>query len=394
MDAWECLDSRGNPTIGVRVELSDGASGRAHAPQGASTGQFERADLRDGGERYGGRGNLRAVADAGGDYAARIAGADSGVAVDQAIVDGPSNITVALSIAASRAFAHSAGEHWWRYLAETADSVPSIPVPMVNIFSGGRHAEGGGRVQDYLALPLAAGSVAEAIEQAWDVRRAAAALVEARWGRLAATLVADEGGLAVPVEDDELPLQLLAEAIASTGHRVGIAVDIAANEITDRTGLLDAVAGWVEQYPVVSVEDIAPDDDWTGWVHAGQRLGGIQLVGDDLLATDAKRVELAASRTAVNAVLVKPNQIGTLTGAYAALHAGRAHGMAAIVSARSGDTEDPAIADLAVGWGAGQIKIGSVTRSERLAKYNRLIELERRFALPYAGWSLPRTDAR
>lgn len=386
VDAWECLDSRGNPTLGARVELSDGSAGNAVAPQGASTGQFERADLRDGGERYSGRGNRRAAELAAGEFASRISGADSATSVDIALEGGPSNITVALSIAASRAFARSAGQEWWQYLASYGDHAPVMPVPMVNIFSGGRHAEGGGRIQDYLALPTGAASIAEAIEHAWEVRRAAAALVERRWGRLAATLVADEGGLAVPVQDDELPLALLTEAIESTGLPVGIALDIAANEIPDRSGLLDSVASWVEDYPVISVEDVTPDDDWAGWSEAGRRLGHVQLVGDDLLATDAARVELAARHRAVNAVLVKPNQIGTLSGAHAALLAGQAHGMSAVVSARSGDTEDDAIAELAIGWGAGQIKIGSLTRSERLSKYNRLIELESRFGLPFAGW--------
>lgn len=386
IDAWECLDSRGHPTLGARIELSDGSSGRAIAPQGASTGQFERADLRDGGERYGGRGNRQAAARVYAEYAARVGGASSSAEVDEALHQGPSNITVALSIAASRAFAKSSGVEWWQYLTAAGGHQPAMPVPMVNIFSGGRHAEGGGRIQDYLALPLEATSVAEAIEQAWEVRRAAAALVEARWGRLAATVVADEGGLALPVEDDELPLELLSQAIAATGLPVGIALDIAANEIKDRTGLLDTVVSWAKSYPVVSVEDVMPDDDWAGWTEAAARLGHLQLVGDDLLATSADRVEMAATHGVVNAVLIKPNQIGTLAGADSAIEAGRKHGMRAIVSARSGDTEDAAIADLAVGWGAGQIKIGSLTRSERLAKYNRLIELEQRFKLPYAGW--------
>lgn len=386
IDAWESLDSRGHPTLGVRVELHDGCSGRAVAPQGASTGQFEVADLRDGDSRYGGRGNRGAARLAMGEFADRIRGATSSAEVDAAVTGGPSNITVALSIAASRAFARSARTPWWRHLNEVAGREPSMPVPMVNIFSGGRHAEGGGRIQDYLALPLAATSVREAIEQTWDVRRAAATIVERKWGRLAANLVADEGGLAVPEEGDELPLALLIEAIAASGHDVGIALDIAANEIDDREGLLDAVTSWVNEYPIVSVEDVMPDDDWDGWAEAARRLRGVQLVGDDLLATNSERVELAAEREVINSVLVKPNQIGTLSGAFAALDAGHRHGMRAVVSARSGDTEDSAIADLAVGWGAGQIKIGSLTRSERLAKYNRLIELEQRFDLPYAGW--------
>lgn len=385
--AWECLDSRGNPTVGVRVELDDGSWGTALAPQGASTGQFEIADLRDANQRYGGRGNRRAAAMAEAETAARVMGATDPESVDLALTGGPSNITVATSIAANRAFASAAGyTDWWEYLAARGGHVATMPVPMVNVFSGGRHAEGGGRIQDYLALPLAATSVAEAIEQVWEVRRAAAGLVAERWGTLASTLVADEGGLAIPIEDDELPLQLLTTAIERTGLEVGIALDIAANEIPDRTGLLTAVIGWVEKYPVVSVEDVMPDDDWNGWMHAAARLGDIQLVGDDLLATSAARVDQAAEYDAVNTVLIKPNQIGTLSGAHDTLRAAHRHRMRAVVSARSGDTEDPAIADIAVGWGAGQIKIGSLTRSERLAKYNRLLEIEHRHDLPYAGW--------
>ncbi|MGB3437669.1 MAG: phosphopyruvate hydratase [Actinophytocola sp.] len=380
--AWECLDSRGHPTVGCLVTVGSGASAAALVPTGASTGQFEVADLRDGGDRYAGLGVRAAVAMIEGE----IADAVVGWPVDEVdeVLTGPSNVTLGVSTAAAKAGAVAAGVPFWRYLADGGPV--SLPCPMVNIFSGGRHAEGGGTVQDYLAIPTGATTFAEAIEHVWRVRRRAAELVEAEHGRLWSRLVADEGGLALPGGDDERPLALLASAIADTGLPVGIAIDVAATQVPDPEALLTTLTRWCADYPIVSVEDPLGDNDWTGWADATTRLAPRQVVGDDLFATDAERVATGAKYGAANAVLVKPNQIGTLTGARAALLAARAAGFRTVVSARSGDTEDDTIADLATGWNAGQIKVGSVHRSERLAKYNRLLRLETVDRLPYAGW--------
>jgi enolase len=377
--AWECLDSRGHPTVGCEV-VAGGARGVALVPTGASTGQHEVADLRDGGERYGGLGVRRAVERISRDVAALLTGRQ--LSEVDSLLTGPSNVTLGVSTAAAKA---AAGDQpLWRHLA--AGGPVSLPCPMVNVFSGGRHAEGGGTVQDYLAVPLGAATFAEAIEHVWEVRRRAAALVEAEHGRLWSRLVADEGGLALPGGDDERPLSLLAEAIAGSGLPVGIAIDVAATQVPDPDGLLATLARWCADYPIVSVEDPLGDEDWAGWARATALLAPRQVIGDDLFATDARRVRTGAERGAANAVLVKPNQVGTLSGAYDAVLAARAVGMRTVVSARSGDTEDDVIADLAVGWNAGQIKVGSLHRSERLAKYNRLLRLEALDGIGYAGW--------
>ena len=380
--AWETLDSRAHPTVGCVVSIEGGYVGRAMVPTGASTGQFERGDLRDGGERYAGLGTRHAVEQINTTVAGDLVGWAVG-SVDERL-DGPSNVTLAVSQAAAKAAAAAAGVPLWRYLAVGSDF--SLPCPMVNIFSGGRHAEGSVRIQDFLAVPLAAPTFADAIEVIWRVRRAAAALVEERHGRLMSRLVADEGGLAVVGDDDTEPLRLLAEAIERVGEPVGIAIDVAATQIERPDELLATLVDWVERFPIVSIEDPLGDDDWAGWRRATDLLGGLQLVGDDLFATDAARVERAAGLGVANTVLVKPNQVGTLAGAWAAVQAARAHGYATVVSARSGDTEDDLIADLAVGWNAGQIKVGSLMRSERLAKYNRLLEIEALDGVPYRGW--------
>lgn len=384
--AWEALDSRAHPTVGCEVVLRGGARGVALVPTGASTGRFEVADLRDGGDRYGGLGVRQAVALVDGTVAAAVVGISARDVDDH--LSGPSNVTLAVSLAAARAAAGQAGIPLWRSLAQRlgGDGAVSLPCPMVNVFSGGRHAEGGGQIQDFLAVPLEATTFAEALEHVWLVRRAAARLVERAHGTLWSRLVADEGGLALPAGDDEEPLTLLSEAIEHTGLPVGIAIDVAATQVDDPAALLDMVVGWCDRYPVVSVEDPLDDTDWDGWVAATARLAPRQVVGDDLFATDARRVRHAAAIAAATAVLVKPNQIGTLAGARTALEAAREHGYRTVVSARSGDTEDDAIADIAVGWDAGQIKVGSLMRSERLAKYNRLLQLEKVDRLPYAGW--------
>lgn len=390
--AWEALDSRGHPTVGCRVELASGAIGRSFVPTGASTGNFERADIRDGGERYGGLGVQRAVQLITEDWAARLAGMEASsveAALDD-VPDAPSNVTLALSQATVKALAAAANLPVWHYLVESTGSAPALPTPMVNIFSGGRHAEGGLRVQDFLAIPLAATSMAEAVEVVWRIRREASQLVAQRYGTLQSKLVADEGGLAIPGTDETEPLAMLTEAIDKSGVSAGIGIDVAATQLDDVEGFGQVLQDWVQTYPIVSVEDPAGDDDWAAWKVLQRKLSTIQLVGDDLFATNAARVSYGARMGVANAVLIKPNQAGTLARAYAAVEVAREHGFSQIVSARSGDTEDDLIADLAVGWGAGQIKIGSVHRSERLAKYNRLLEIEKLHPhLTFRRWAPP-----
>lgn len=383
--AWEALDSRAHPTVGCQVELAGGAAGRSFVPAGASTGQFEEPDLRDGGDRYAGLGVRKAVDLINDELAPGLCGAKASELDNE--LNLPSNVTLALSQAALKARAAAAGLQTWQFLSQSDGTTPSLPTPMVNIFSGGRHAEGGLRVQDFLAVPTAASSLSEAVETVWRVRREAARLVEHRHGTLMSRLVADEGGLAITGADETEPLELLTAAIEAVGQPVGIAIDVAATQLDDPESFLEMLQDWVTRFPIVSVEDPVGDDDWDGWQAARAVLGDIQLVGDDLFATRAERVERAGAMAAANAVLIKPNQVGSIAKAYEAVTAARALGFAQIVSARSGDTEDDLIADLAVGWGTGQIKIGSLHRSERLAKYNRLLEIERCHSeLGFSSW--------
>jgi enolase len=398
--AFEALDSRGRPTVAARVELAGGARGSALAPSGASTGSGEAVELRDGGERYAGLGVQRAVAHANGPLAEAVVGLD---AADQAGVDDAlraadgsadlgrlgANAIVAISIATAIAASRALGVELYRL----AGPAPLLPLPMVNIISGGAHATGGIDVQDLLCVPLGAGSFAEAIE--WSARvRAATAAVAAERG-LGSSLVADEGGLGPALASTGAALDLLARGIERSGLRAGdqvaIAIDVAATQLVHGGGyrlrnegrelsgpeLVELVDGWCRSYPIVSVEDPLGDEDWATWRLATERLGSrVQLLGDDLLVTDSARLARAIEGGVANAVLVKPNQVGTLSQAAGVVRAAQAAGYRTVVSARSGDTEDRWLADLAVGWRAGQIKVGSTMRSERTAKWNRLLEIE------------------
>jgi enolase len=400
--AWEALDSRGRPTVAARVELAGGASGTALAPSGASTGSGEVEELRDGGERHAGLGVRGAVANVDGPLADATVGLD---AADQELVDDAlrtadgtptlarlgGNAVVSVSLATALAASHALGVPLYRLLA--GDRRPLLPLPMVNIISGGAHASGGIDVQDLLVVPIGASSFAEAIE--WAARvRAATAEVAAQQG-LAVRLVADEGGLGPAISSTEEALELLALGIARSGLRPGedaaIAVDVAATQLVRAPGsyllrnqgavlstaeLVDLIDGWRRAYPIVSIEDPLADDDWSGWERATSQLRGVQILGDDLLVTDPARLERAIAAGVANAVLVKPNQVGTLSAAAKVVATAQAAGYATVVSARSGDTEEAWLADLAVGWRAGQIKVGSTMRSERTAKWNRLLEIE------------------
>lgn len=371
--AWECLDSRGNPTVACRAVLDSGDTGRALVPAGASVGSWESDRLLDSDSRFGGRGVRKAVAL----IEDRVKHQLVGLSVDEAdeVLSGPANATLAVSVAVAKAAAATRGQELWQALAGSAS--PGLPCPMINIFSGGRHAEGAGPIQDYLVIPLGARSFRQAIEQTWVVRSEAAEIVRASKGKLAAAMVADEGGLALPDPDPEIPLRVLTEAIEKSGHEMGIALDVAANEVAmESTALIELLARLAKAYPIVSIEDPVSDTDWEAWSIARQSLPVDQIVGDDLFATNAERIQEGIAAGVANAALIKPDQVGTLQRASDALDVMRSAGMRPIVSARSGDTEDFWLADLCVGWDVEQIKIGSLVRSERLAKYNRLLELE------------------
>ncbi len=405
--AWEALDSRGRPTVACRVHLDGGASGRAIVPSGASTGRHEAVERRDGGERYAGWGVRRAVDAVREELGPAVAGLD---ATDRERVDARleeidgtpelartgANAVLAVSLASAIAGAEATDRPLWSVLAGEPDrATPALlPLPMVNVFSGGAHAAGAIDIQDVLVVPLGAESFAHAMELVARVRTATAGVLGARG--LGSGLVADEGGLAAPLASNEAALALVTEGIVAAGLTpgvdAGLAVDLAASQFAlpeggyrlasegrdvDRDEWLGEVSRWCTRYPVVSVEDVLHEDDWDGWTQASALLpASCQVLGDDLFATHDERVRAGIARGAANAVLVKPNQAGTLSRAERVLRTAQEAGLATVVSARSGDTEDSWLADLAVGWRAGQIKVGSTMRSERTAKWNRLLELE------------------
>lgn len=411
VDADWVLDSRALPTVEVVVTLVDGRSTFAQAPSGASTGSHESLERRDGDpEHFRGKGVQGAVSSVRHQIADRLRGMDVSAQeeIDRALIelDGTedrsvlgANAMVAVSAACARAGALSGGVPLWRHLAR--DRSAMLPLPMVNLFSGSLHASGGMGIQDVLVIPVGAPDLPSSLEWVDDVYHAAADLLRERG---ASTLVGDEGGFGAPSRSSEDAIDLATQAIVRAGFepgaQVAIALDVAATHLLDREGcydldgevlktsqMIEAVASWVDRYPVVSVEDPLAEDDWAGWALAAHRLGPeVQLVGDDLLCTRLSRLERAAHLGAANTVLVKANQIGTLSEALAVADRARSLGMGAVVSARSGETEDDWLADLAVASGAGQIKVGSVARSERLAKYNRLLRIARSVdAPPWAG---------
>lgn len=394
-------DSRGRPTVEAEVVLAGGAVGRAIAPAGASRGAHEAIDLRDGGEAFGGMGVARAVANIVGTVAPALVGRD---AADQAAIDAAlvaldaspnrgeigANALVAVSMAVLHAAAAAAGEPVWRWLSGGAPV--RIPLPEIQIFGGGAHAGRRTDVQDFMVMAPRAGSFRRALEITDAVYRAAGRLMAAK-GAVAG--VADEGGWWPNFDSNEDALDTLTKAIEQAGFRPGedvfISLDIAANELGDANGyrlalddnrlsgaeMADLVVGWAKRYPILSIEDPAGQDDFAAMADVTGRIGGtVQIVGDDVLVTNAARVETAAAHGACNAALIKVNQVGTVTEAKAALDAARARGWGTIVSARSGETEDVTIAHLSVGWDAGQLKVGSFTRSERMAKWNEVLRIE------------------
>jgi enolase len=400
--AREILDSRGNPTVEVEVTLEGGAVGIAAVPSGASTGAHEAVELRDGdASRYGGTGVLRAVANVRGEIAQAVAGRDAAdqAGLDEALIalDGTpnkgrlgANAVLGVSLAASRAAAAAAGEPLYRYLG--GQKAVLLPVPMVNILNGGRHAAGGTDFQEFMIMPLGAATFGQGIRWCAEIFHAlGASLREAGLQ----TTVGDEGGYAPPLPRNEAAMGLVTAAIERAGYRPGdqvaIALDPAASELSvdvgyrlgseDRilstTELIGLWSDWADRYPIVSIEDGLDEDDWAGWTHLTASLGErLQLVGDDLLVTSRERLERAITERAANAILVKVNQVGTLTEAIAAVETAQAAGWGTVMSHRSGETEDTIIADLAVALGTGQIKTGSMSRSDRTAKYNRLLRIE------------------
>jgi enolase len=411
--AREVLDSRGNPTIEVEVRLSGGAWGRAIVPSGASTGAHEAVELRDGDRaRYGGKGVLGAVGNVNGEIAAAVAGHDAldQPGLDRALIDldgSPNkgrlgaNALLGVSLATAHAAAAAGEQPLYRYLGGPSAHV--LPVPLVNILNGGKHAVDSTDFQEFMIAPLGAPTFAEALRWAAETFHALGALLHERGF---ATTVGDEGGYAPSLATNEAAIGVVLEAIHRAGYRPGeqiaIALDPAATEVysegryvltrEQRTlsseELITFWADWAARYPIISLEDGLAEDDWAGWTALTAQLGDrIQVMGDDLLVTNTERLARAIQEKAANSILIKLNQIGTLTETREAVEMAEAAGWRAIVSHRSGETEDTTIADLVVALGTGQIKTGSASRGERIAKYNRLLRIEEELgaAASYAG---------
>jgi enolase len=403
-------DSRGRPTVEVEVTLENGATGRGIAPAGASRGTREAIDLRDGGGRLGGFDVRLAVANVNGEIAAALKGRDAAdqAGCDLALIDldgTPNksrlggNATVAASLAVLHAAAAAAGQPLWRHVA--AGRPVRMPLPEIQILGGGAHAGRRVDLQDFMVMALGATSFAQALEMTAEVYMAAGSLMKAA-GKLAG--VADEGGWWPQFDANEEALEMLTRSIEHAGFRprddVAISLDIAASEFgsggqytlglekrrLDSAGMIDMLGRWLDAYPIVSIEDPLAEDDEAGLVEFTRLYGGrCQIIGDDYLVTNAGRVAHAARIGAVNSALIKLNQAGTVSETRAALDAASAAGMSALVSARSGETEDVAITHLAIGWNAGQLKVGSFARSERMAKWNEGLRIEESSGIPYAG---------
>jgi enolase len=411
--AREVLDSRGNPTVEAEVVLDSGATGRAIVPSGASTGAHEAVELRDGEPaRYGGKGVLKAVANVEGEIFDALSGMDPAeqVRIDETMIelDGTpnkarlgANAILAVSLAVAKAAAEDLGQPLYRYVGGVY--ARTLPVPMMNIINGGKHADNPIDIQEFMIMPLGAGTGADAVRIGAEVF---AALKRALHDAGHNTNVGDEGGFAPNIGSADEALSFIARACEAAGHRVGedivFALDCAATEffrdgryvldgegkVLDAGGMVDYLAALAAKWPIVSIEDGMAEDDWAGWKALTDRLGGtVQLVGDDLFVTNTERLIEGIERGVGNAILVKVNQIGTLTETLEAVETAHRAGYRAVMSHRSGETEDATIADLAVATNCGQIKTGSLSRSDRLAKYNQLIRIEQSLgtAARYAG---------
>jgi enolase len=400
--AWEILDSRGNPTLEVAITLAGGASGQAAVPSGASTGQHEALELRDGDKlRYGGKGVLKAAANVNGAIARAITGMDARKQeeIDRALIalDGTpdkSKLGANAILGASLAVAHAAANHsktpLYRYLGQAASY--TLPVPMMNILNGGKHAANSTDLQEFMVLPVGAPSFKEALRMGAEVYQALKKVLK---DKKLDTNVGDEGGFAPSLPSNKDAVEVILAAIETAGYQPGrdcyIGLDPASSEfyqdgkyVLAREGktlssaeIADFYVKWVAAYPIISIEDGMAEDDWEGWQLLTQKLGAkVQLVGDDLYVTNVKRLARGISLKASNSILIKLNQIGTLTETIAAINLARQAGWTAVISHRSGETEDTTIADLAAGLSTGQIKSGAPCRSERTAKYNRLLRIE------------------
>jgi enolase len=422
IEAREILDSRGNPTVHVTVMLADGATGTAAVPSGASTGAHEAVELRDGGKRYNGKGVSKAVRNVNTEIAKALQDfpATEQRAIDRVLceLDGTpnkgrlgANAILGVSLAVARAAADSQGLPLYRYLGGAG--AHRLPVPMFNILNGGKHAPDSTDFQEFMVMPVGAETFSEGLRMGVEVYHALHAILHERG---LATSVGDEGGFAPSLPGNEDAVQVVVEAIERAGYKPGsdavLALDPASTElfsggkyalakekrILTSAEMVDHWAGWVEKYPIRSIEDGLAEDDWEGWASLVAKAGDrCQLVGDDLFVTNVERIRRGISEKSANSVLVKLNQIGTLTETMEAIEMAQRAGWTAVISHRSGETEDTFIADLAVATGAGQIKTGAPARSERTAKYNRLLEIEAELGpgASYAGWdSIKQLEAR
>jgi enolase len=413
--ARQILDSRGNPTLEAEVRLETGAFARAAVPSGASTGAHEAVELRDGGELYGGKSVLRAVANVDGEIAGAVGGleADDQAALDRTLIelDGTpnkerlgANAILGVSLAAAKAVAVERGVSLFRSLG--GDAARTLPVPMMNVINGGAHAQNSLDLQEFMILPAGADSFADALRIGADVFHSLKNVLHERG---LATAVGDEGGFAPDLGSSEVAIGAILEAAERAGHRerVAIALDPAASEFfrdgsyrfegrdADGPGMAAFYVSLAEQFPLVSVEDGVAEDDWGAWRGLTERLGDrLQLVGDDVFVTNPERLQRGIDEHVANAILVKVNQIGTLTETLETIELARSNGYAAVISHRSGETEDTTIADLAVATNAGQIKTGAPSRTDRVAKYNQLLRIEEELGdrAVYPGWqAFPRT---
>jgi len=398
----EILDSRGNPTVEAEVHLEHGIVGRAAVPSGASTGEREAIELRDGDAgRYSGKGVTRAVGHIENEIADVVLGRDCNdqAGLDRAMIelDGTenkgrlgANALLAVSLANARAAAAAAGLPLYRYLG--GESALLLPVPMMNIINGGAHADNSVDLQEFMILPAGAPSFSEALRQGTEIFHALKSVLSAKGMN---TAVGDEGGFAPDLSSNEEAIEVILEAIDRAGFRAGeeiyLGLDVASSEFYqdgqyvlasekrafDAAGFADYLAGWVEQYPIISIEDGMDESDWDGWAILSEKLGAkIQLVGDDLFVTNTKILKRGIEQGIANSILIKFNQIGTLSETLEAIEMAHEAGYSTVISHRSGETEDVTIADLAVATGAGQIKTGSLSRSDRIAKYNQLLRIE------------------
>lgn len=400
--AREIIDSRGNPTVEADVTLSSGVMGRAAVPSGASTGEREAVELRDGdNSRYGGKGVTKAVDFVNGEIKAALIGKEiaAQAEIDNAMIalDGTdnkgrvgANAILAVSLAAARAAANEAGQPLYRYLG--GDAAVTMPVPMMNIINGGAHADNSVDLQEFMIVPVGASSLSEAVRYGTEVFHALKSVLAARGMN---TAVGDEGGFAPNLPSNEAAIEVILEAIEKAGYKAGedifLGLDAASSEfykdgVYDLASegrkftsaeFVDYLADWVDRYPIITIEDGMDENDWEGWALLTEKLGKrVQLVGDDLFVTNTSILAQGIEKSIGNSILIKVNQIGTLTETLAAIEMAQKADYTAVVSHRSGETEDTTIADLSVATNAGQIKTGSLSRSDRVAKYNQLIRIE------------------